>query len=114
MHGRTLRGNRESLCSPAGTQGGERGIMAALGRIRLAVRRKRKDRLTALYHHVYNVNHLREAYFALKREAAPGVDGETWPHYGQDLETQLHDLSGPPRRGAYPGIPERRWGAHTS
>ena len=90
------------------TQGGERGIMAALGRIRLAVRRKRKDRLTARYHHVYNVNHLREAYFALKREAAPGVDGETWQHYGQDLETQLQDLSGRLRRGAYRAIPVRR------
>jgi len=90
------------------TQGRERGMMAALGRIRLAVRRKRKDRLTALYHHVYNVNHLREAYFALKREAAPGVDGETWQHYGQDLETQLQDLSGRLRRGAYRAIPVRR------
>jgi group II intron reverse transcriptase/maturase len=44
---------------------------------------------------------LREAYFSLKREAAPGVDGETWRHYGQELEEHLQDLSERLGRGAY-------------
>lgn len=90
------------------TQGREHGMTAALARIRLAVRRERKDRLTALYHHVYNVDHLREAYFALRRDAAPGVDGKTWQQYGQDLEANLEDLSGRLRRGAYRATPVRR------
>jgi len=33
------------------------------------------------------------AYFLLKKEAAPGVDGETWRHYGEELERNLQDLS---------------------
>lgn len=90
------------------SEGREDGMTAALARIRLAVRRERKDRLTTLYHHVYNVAHLREAYFRLKREAAPGVDGETWQHYGQDVEAHLQDLSGRLRRGAYRATPVRR------
>jgi group II intron reverse transcriptase/maturase len=51
---------------------------------------------------------LRTAYFALKREAAPGVDGETWRHYGQVLETNLQDLSARLKRGAYRAKPVRR------
>ena len=58
-------------------------------------------RFTALLHHVYDVEHLRQAYAALKREAAPGIDGETWGHYGEALEENLRDLAGRLRRGAY-------------
>ena len=54
------------------------GVHSALERVRQAARRDRKLRFTALLHHVYDVDTLREAYFGLKREAAPGVDGETW------------------------------------
>ena len=50
-------------------------------------------RFTALFHQVYAPETLRAAYLSLKREAAPGVDGETWRHYGEDLEDNLHDLS---------------------
>ena len=53
----------------------------------------RKQRFTALLHHVYDVERLRAAYFALKRDAAAGVDGETWRHYGEKLEANLQDLS---------------------
>ena len=90
------------------TQSRMMGMSATLERLRLAVRRDRKSRLTSLYHHVYNVDHLREAYFRLKREAAPGVDGETWQHYGQDLETNLQGLSERLQRGAYRATPVRR------
>ncbi len=63
---------------------------------------------TALLHHVYDVERLRAAYLALKREAAPGIDGETWRHYGESLGQNLQDLSGGLRRGAYRAKPVRR------
>ena len=84
------------------------GALNALERVRQAARRNRKQRFTALPHHVYDVARLRTAYFALKREAAPGVDGETWQHYGEGLEANLHDLSERLKRGAYRAKPVRR------
>jgi RNA-directed DNA polymerase len=58
-------------------------------------------RFTALLHHIYDLNTLRAAYRALKREAAAGVDGETWRHYGERLEENLRDLAARVKRGAY-------------
>jgi group II intron reverse transcriptase/maturase len=81
---------------------------SALERVRQAARRDRKQRFTALLHHVYHVNRLRTAYRALKHDAAAGVDGETWRHYGQDLEGNLRDLSERLKRGAYRAKPVRR------
>jgi group II intron reverse transcriptase/maturase len=65
-------------------------------------------RFTALMHHIYNPEALREAYFSLKRKAAPGVDGETWQHYGENHDANLADLSGRLARGAYRAKPVRR------
>ena len=65
-------------------------------------------RFTALLHHVYHIEHLRAAYHALKRDAAPGIDGETWKHYGEALEANLADLSGRLKRGAYRAKPVKR------
>ena len=65
-------------------------------------------RFTALLHHIYNLETLRRAYFRLKKEAAPGVDGETWRHYGEALEDNLQDLSERLKRGAYRAKPVRR------
>src|SRR5262249_3366482 len=59
-----------------------------LGRIRAAARQRKKERFTNLLHHV-SVGQLREAFFALKRDAAPGVDGLTWRDYEADLEPRL-------------------------
>src|SRR3990172_3271799 len=83
-------------------------LPSALERIRQAARRDRKMRFTALLHHIYNPDMLREAYFRLKREAAPGVDGETWAAYGETLEDNLRDLSERLKRGAYRAKPVRR------
>jgi RNA-directed DNA polymerase len=83
-------------------------MQAALARIRAAVRRHKEEQFTSLYHHVYNIEHLREAYLGLKQGAAAGADGETWQHYGQNLEANLQDLAGRLRRGAYRAIPVRR------
>jgi group II intron reverse transcriptase/maturase len=77
-------------------------------RIRQAASRDKELRFTGLWHHVYQVDRLRKAYYSLKRGAAPGVDGETWRHYGEDLEENLQDLSGRLKRGAYRAKPVRR------
>ena len=81
---------------------------SALERIRQAAKKDRKLRFTALLHHIYNLETLRWAYFSVKREAAAGVDGETWRHYGEDLEAKLRDLSERLKRGAYRAKPVRR------
>jgi len=81
---------------------------SALERIRQAARADKKMRFTALLHHVYHLDTLREAYFALKRDAAPGMDGQTWRGYGEALEENLQNLSGRLKRGAYRAKPVRR------
>jgi group II intron reverse transcriptase/maturase len=65
-------------------------------------------RFTALFHHIYAPEALRTAYLCLKREAASGVDGETWRHYGEALEDNLQDLSHRLKQGAYRAKPVRR------
>jgi RNA-directed DNA polymerase len=84
------------------------GALSALDRVREAAERDKQVRFTALLHHVYNVEHLRAAYHALKRDAAPGIDGETWEHYGEAREEHLADLSGRLKRGAYRAKPVKR------
>jgi len=81
---------------------------SALERVRQAAGKDKKLRFTALLHHIYNLETLRMAYFSLKKEAAPGVDGETWRHYGEELEGNLQDLSERLKRGAYRAKPVRR------
>jgi group II intron reverse transcriptase/maturase len=81
---------------------------SALERVREAARKDKKQRFTALLHHVYDIDRLRNAYLALKRNAAAGVDGETWQHYGLNLEENLRGLSERLKRGAYRAKPVRR------
>jgi RNA-directed DNA polymerase len=83
-------------------------VQSALGRIRQAAVKDKRQRFTGLMHHIYNLSMLREAYYGLKRDAAPGVDGETWRNYGENLESNLEDLSARLRRGAYRARPVRR------
>jgi len=80
----------------------------AMERIRHVASRDNRLRFTTLWHHVYKTEHLRRAYFSLKRDAAPGVDGETWRHYGEDLEENLQDLADRLKRGAYRAKPVKR------
>src|SRR6266498_5552958 len=83
-------------------------VLSARERIRQVAETDKGRRFTALLHHVYDIESLREAYFGLKRDAAPGVDGETWRAYGEQLEANLADLSERLRRGAYRAKPVRR------
>jgi len=82
-------------------------VTQALDRIRKAARLRKKERFTALLHHV-NVDTLRTAFYALKRRAAPGVDGITWQDYEADLELRLRVLHGRVHKGAYRPQPSRR------
>jgi len=82
-------------------------VSPGLDRVRTAARLDRKERFTALLHHV-DAGLLRRAYFWLKRDAAAGVDGMTWQEYGQDLECKLADLHARIHRGAYRAQPSRR------
>ncbi len=87
---------------------GRTSMSSALERIRQAARRDKRQRFTALLHHVYEIERLRAAYFGLKREAAAGIDGETWRQYREGLESNLLDLSERLKRGAYRAQPVRR------
>lgn len=86
------------------TQGRE-GLNQALARIRQATRREPGAQLTALWHHVYSVDTLRDAFYGLNRKATAGVDGETWAMYETGLEANLRDLSDRLKRGAYRAPP---------
>jgi retron-type reverse transcriptase len=82
-------------------------VAQALERIRKVARERKKERFTALLHHV-DVDTLGTAFYALKRKAAAGVDGLTWQDYEADLERNLEDLRGRVHRGAYRPQPSRR------
>src|SRR5271170_4812556 len=82
-------------------------VTQALDRVRKAARLRKKERFTALLHHV-NVDTLRTAFYALRRKAAPGVDGMRWRDYEADLEPRLRDLHERVHRGAYRPQPSRR------
>jgi len=80
---------------------------SGLDRVRQVALRDKRVRFTALFHHL-TIELLGEGFKALRREAAPGVDGTTWEAYGRDLEANLQDLHGRLHRGAYRAKPSRR------
>lgn len=82
-------------------------VSHALERIREVARLKKKERFTSLLHHI-TVDLLRAAFFKLKRDAAPGVDGVTWESYEADLEVRLRDLHSRVHSGTYRALPSRR------
>lgn len=83
-------------------------LQQALERVREVARREKEERFTTIWHHVYNVGRLREAYLSLERTSAPGIDGETWSAYGEALEKNLQDLSTRLKQGSYRAKPVRR------
>jgi group II intron reverse transcriptase/maturase len=78
-----------------------------LNGVRKAAKERKQERFTALLHHI-TVDLLRDSFFALKRKAAPGVDGVTWQEYETGLEDRLFDLHSRVHRGAYRAQPSRR------
>jgi group II intron reverse transcriptase/maturase len=79
----------------------------ALERIRRTARERKKERFTALLHHV-STDLLEAEFFALKKHAAPGTDGLTWRDYEQNLKANLEDLHARIHRRAYRPVPSRR------
>ena len=109
-------------CGAGGAKGGDKenagqqstrraqdreSVSHALERVRQAAKQRRKERFTALFHHI-NAAMLRTAFFALKRDAAAGVDGVMWQDYEADLDRRIEDLSDRVHRGAYRAQPSRR------
>src|SRR5215510_9135325 len=82
-------------------------VSQALERIRKVARERKKERFTALFHHI-SVDLLEEAFYELKEDAAPGVDRLAWTDYEADLECKLEDLHDRVQRGAYRALPSRR------
>ena len=82
-------------------------VSQALERVRLAARRGKKEKFTSLLHHV-DPEMLRASFYALKRDAAPGVDGMTWDTYEQGLDHRIEDLHARVQSGAYRAQPSRR------
>src|ERR1700732_1529171 len=68
-------------------------VSQALERIRKVAREKKKERFTALFHHI-SIELLEQSFFKLKEDAAPGVDRLPWADYEADLERKLVDLHG--------------------
>ncbi len=66
-------------------------VSQELERVRQAARRRKKERFTSLFHHI-DPALLRTAFYAIKRDAAPGVDGMTWEAYERDLDRRIEDL----------------------
>jgi len=114
----TERSAEELVERRAGTEGnagqqsrcrtqGRESLSQAMDRIRSAARHRKEEKLTALFHHI-SADLLFEAFYELKKEAAPGVDGVTWRAYEAELERNLEELRERVQRGAYRAQPSRR------
>jgi RNA-directed DNA polymerase len=93
--------------STTGSTPSEQTVLTGLQRVRQTAKEDKKIRFTALLHHL-TVDLLRESFLSMKRKAAPGIDGQTWEQYGQDVEEKIKDLHGRVHRGAYRAKPSRR------
>ena len=104
--GRPLIKENTHQPSTSPTQGGT-GVSQGLAGVRKAAKERKEMKFTALLHHL-TVGLLRESFYALKRRAAPGVDGVTWQEYETGIEDRLIDLHDRVHRGAYRALPSRR------
>ena len=82
-------------------------VSQALSRVRKVAQERKTEKFTTLFHHL-DSSMLRTAFFALKKDAAPGVDGLTWEAYEADLDPRIEDLHSRLHRGAYRAQPARR------
>ena len=82
-------------------------VTQALERIRKAAKERKKEKFTALLHHI-SIDQLEVAFLELQEDAAAGVDGLTWRVYEADLKRKLKDLHSRLHRGAYRPLPSRR------
>jgi retron-type reverse transcriptase len=82
-------------------------VSQALDRIRNVAKERKKEKFTALFHHI-SIDLFAEAFYELKENAAPGVDQLTWKDYEADFERHIEDLHNRVQRGAYRALPSRR------
>jgi group II intron reverse transcriptase/maturase len=75
--------------------------------VRRAARERKQERFNSLLHHL-SLGLLRDSFYALKRQAAPGGDGMRWQEYETGLEDRLVDLHSRVHRGTYRAQPSRR------
>jgi len=75
--------------------------------VRQAARKDRRQKFTSLLHHL-TAELLRASFFELKKQAVPGIDGETWHDYAVDFERRIKDLHERIHRGAYRAKPSKR------
>jgi len=106
VEGRSGIGGKMELQSTVRTQS-RAAVSQAQNRLREAVKRSNKEKLTALLHHV-TVDVLRAGFLALRRRAAPGIDAVTWDAYAEELEHRLQDLHRRVHGGTYRALPSRR------
>jgi RNA-directed DNA polymerase len=107
LEGRGLAKGKSAKQTRSRTQG-RADLQQALDRIRKAAKEDQGLRFNNLWHHICDTARLRQAFYALKRNATPGVDGETWRHYQENLEANLEDLHERLKRGAYRARPVQR------
>ena len=101
-------GTKENVVQPnTGRMRSRETVTQGLERIRQVARQRKKEKFTALLHHV-SIEHLEAAFYELKENAAAGVDGVTWKDYETGLERKLADLHARVHRGAYRPQPSRR------
>ncbi len=103
---RSTEGNTDGPAAPR-TQCRERCASPGLARVREVARKDKRARFTALLHHV-TIDLLRDSFYALKRSAAPGVDGVTWRQYEAGLEDRLSNLHRQVHAGTYRAQPSKR------
>jgi len=106
VEGRPLTKENTLQSNTYPTQGGER-VSQGLAGVRRAAKTKKGEQFTALLHHL-TIGLLRDSFYALKRQAAPGMDGVTWKEYETGLEDRIQDLHSRVHRGAYRARPSRR------
>src|SRR5271167_4027632 len=75
-------------------------VSQALERIRQAARQRKKEKFTALFHHL-TIELLEDTFDELKKDAAAGVDGLTWKEYHANHQHNLDRLHAQLHRGAY-------------
>ena len=103
---RSTEGNTNSPAAPR-TQSRDQCASTGLARVQEVARRDKRAKFTALLHHV-TVDLLRDSFHALKRGAAPGVDGVTWQQYAVGLDDRLVDLHTRVHTGTYRAQPSKR------
>jgi len=106
VEGRDGTKGKTELQSTVRTQS-RAAVSQAQRRLREAVNRNKKEKLTALLHHV-TVDVLRGGFLSLKKAAAAGIDAVTWDAYAENLEANLRELHRRVHAGSYRALPSRR------